>query len=123
MPSMGYGVAVAENHRQCADSKSAQTLTPSCKHSCLPSPYAEKISTDDLRKEILEWVIKQVVPEDFLDDWTIYHVRNGLAFQLVGQRSEFAPSQIQQQGRIIIGGPQGGAFMTGRKITVEMFGG
>ena len=51
------------------------------------------------------------------------HVQNGLALkQLVGQRSEFAPSQIQHHGRFVIGGPQGGALMTGRKITVEMFG-
>ena len=44
----------------------------------ISTQHAEEISTEDLRKEILEKVIKQVIPKHLLDDRTIYHVRNGL---------------------------------------------
>lgn len=36
--------------------------------------HAEEISTEELRKQIKERVIKQVIPAKFLDDRTIYHV-------------------------------------------------
>ncbi|KAH9989947.1 S-adenosylmethionine synthetase superfamily [Russula vinacea] len=65
--------------------------------------HAEEISTEDLRKEILEKVIKQVIPKNLLDDRTIYH--------------------IQPSGRFVIGGPQGDAGLTGRKIIVDTYGG
>ena len=41
----------------------------------ISAQHAEEISTEDLRKEILEKIIKQVVPANLLDDKTIYHVR------------------------------------------------
>lgn len=65
--------------------------------------HAEEISTEELRKEILEKVIKQVIPKNLLDDRTIYH--------------------IQPSGRFVIGGPQGDAGLTGRKIIVDTYGG
>jgi S-adenosylmethionine synthetase len=65
--------------------------------------HAEEISTEDLRKEILEKVIKQVIPANLLDERTIYH--------------------IQPSGRFVIGGPQGDAGLTGRKIIVDTYGG
>jgi S-adenosylmethionine synthetase len=43
--------------------------------------HAEEITTEDLRKEILEKIIKQVVPANLLDSNTVYHVR---AFWLRG---------------------------------------
>lgn len=36
--------------------------------------HSEDISTEKLRKEILEKIVKRVIPERFLDDRTVYHV-------------------------------------------------
>lgn len=36
--------------------------------------HSEKISLDDLRVEIMERVIKSVIPEEYLDDRTVYHI-------------------------------------------------
>lgn len=69
----------------------------------ISTQHAEEISTEELRKEILEKVIKQVIPKHLLDDRTIYH--------------------IQPSGRFVIGGPQGDAGLTGRKIIVDTYGG
>ncbi|KAI9445983.1 methionine adenosyltransferase [Lactarius indigo] len=69
----------------------------------ISTQHAEEISTEDLRKEILEKVIKQVIPKNLLDNRTIYH--------------------IQPSGRFVIGGPQGDAGLTGRKIIVDTYGG
>ncbi|KIP08876.1 hypothetical protein PHLGIDRAFT_68547 [Phlebiopsis gigantea 11061_1 CR5-6] len=69
----------------------------------ISTQHAEEISTEDLRKEILEKVVKKVIPANLLDDRTIYH--------------------IQPSGRFVIGGPQGDAGLTGRKIIVDTYGG
>src|SRR5271168_4135690 len=69
----------------------------------ISTQHAEEISTEDLRKEILEKIIKVVIPKNFLDERTIYH--------------------IQPSGRFVIGGPQGDAGVTGRKIIVDTYGG
>jgi len=69
----------------------------------ISTQHAETISTEDLRKEILEKIIKVVIPKNFLDERTIYH--------------------IQPSGRFVIGGPQGDAGVTGRKIIVDTYGG
>ncbi|KAF3939494.1 hypothetical protein ABW19_dt0206919 [Dactylella cylindrospora] len=65
--------------------------------------HSEDISTPDLRKEILEKIVKKTIPAKYLDDRTIYH--------------------IQPSGRFVIGGPQGDAGLTGRKIIVDTYGG
>jgi S-adenosylmethionine synthetase len=65
--------------------------------------HAETISTEQLRKEIKEKIIKRVIPAKYLDEKTIYH--------------------IQPSGLFIIGGPQGDAGLTGRKIIVDTYGG
>jgi len=69
----------------------------------ISTQHAEEISTEQLRKEILEKIIKVVIPANLLDDKTIYH--------------------IQPSGRFVIGGPQGDAGLTGRKIIVDTYGG
>ncbi|KAI6150677.1 methionine adenosyltransferase [Pisolithus tinctorius] len=69
----------------------------------ISTQHAEEISTEDLRREITEKVVKQVIPPSLLDDRTIYH--------------------IQPSGRFVIGGPQGDAGLTGRKIIVDTYGG
>jgi len=65
--------------------------------------HSEDITTEQLRKDIKEKIIKQVIPAKLLDDRTIYH--------------------IQPSGRFVIGGPQGDAGLTGRKIIVDSYGG
>ncbi|MBW0562298.1 hypothetical protein O181_102013 [Austropuccinia psidii MF-1] len=69
----------------------------------ISTQHSEEISTDDLRTAILEKIVKQVIPSNLLDSKTIYH--------------------IQPSGRFVIGGPQGDAGLTGRKIIVDSYGG
>ncbi|RWS26410.1 S-adenosylmethionine synthase-like isoform X2 [Leptotrombidium deliense] len=65
--------------------------------------HSEEITLEKLREEIMEKVIKVVVPEKYLDDDTVYH--------------------INPCGTFIIGGPMGDAGLTGRKIIVDTYGG
>ncbi|GAA5918986.1 hypothetical protein JCM6882_006827 [Rhodosporidiobolus microsporus] len=69
----------------------------------ISTQHADEISTEDLRSEIMEKVVKSVIPANLLDDKTVYH--------------------IQPSGRFVIGGPQGDAGLTGRKIIVDTYGG
>ncbi|XP_013392752.1 S-adenosylmethionine synthase isoform X2 [Lingula anatina] len=62
-----------------------------------------EVTMDQLRKELMEKVVKVVVPEKYLDAKTVYH--------------------IQPSGSFIIGGPKGDAGLTGRKIIVDTYGG
>uniref|UniRef100_A0A6Q2ZB56 S-adenosylmethionine synthase n=1 Tax=Esox lucius TaxID=8010 RepID=A0A6Q2ZB56_ESOLU len=61
------------------------------------------ISLEEQKNVLKEKVIKAVVPAKYLDDRTIYH--------------------LQPSGRFVIGGPQGDAGVTGRKIIVDTYGG
>ncbi|XP_060780678.1 S-adenosylmethionine synthase isoform X1 [Neoarius graeffei] len=65
--------------------------------------HDDVISLEEQRKILKEKVIKAVVPAKYLDDKTIYH--------------------LQPSGRFVIGGPQGDAGLTGRKIIVDTYGG
>uniref|UniRef100_A0A8W4FED3 S-adenosylmethionine synthase n=1 Tax=Sus scrofa TaxID=9823 RepID=A0A8W4FED3_PIG len=65
--------------------------------------HNEDITLEDMRKALKEQVIKAVVPAQYLDEDTIYH--------------------LQPSGRFVIGGPQGDAGVTGRKIIVDTYGG
>jgi len=69
----------------------------------ISTQHAEEITTEDLRAQILEKIIKKVIPKNLLDDRCVYH--------------------IQPSGRFVIGGPQGDAGLTGRKIIVDTYGG
>lgn len=69
----------------------------------LSSQHLEDVSLDQIRKDIKEHVINKVIPEDLLDDKTKYF--------------------INPTGRFVIGGPQGDAGLTGRKIIVDTYGG
>ncbi|GAA6040090.1 hypothetical protein JCM8097_002024 [Rhodosporidiobolus ruineniae] len=69
----------------------------------ISTQHAEEITTEDLQKELMEKVVKTVIPANLLDDKTVYH--------------------IQPSGRFVIGGPQGDAGLTGRKIIVDTYGG
>ncbi|XP_071439978.1 S-adenosylmethionine synthase isoform X2 [Hetaerina americana] len=65
--------------------------------------HSEKIGLDQLREEVMEKVIKHVIPEKYLDDKTMFH--------------------INPCGNFHVGGPQGDAGLTGRKIIVDTYGG
>lgn len=65
--------------------------------------HSPEITMEQLRKDILEQVVRPVVPASLLDDRTIYH--------------------INPTGRFVIGGPQGDSGLTGRKIIVDTYGG
>jgi S-adenosylmethionine synthetase len=82
--------------------------------------HSEKISTEELRKEIKEKIIKKVIPAKYLDENTKYHV--SCPASLLSDHGLTTP-QIQPSGLFIIGGPQGDAGLTGRKIIVDTYGG
>jgi S-adenosylmethionine synthetase len=65
--------------------------------------HSEAITTEQLRKELKEKIIDKVIPAKYRDADTVYH--------------------IQPSGLFIIGGPQGDAGLTGRKIIVDTYGG
>jgi len=67
------------------------------------SQHRDYVELDTLRKDILENVIKPIIPEKFLDDNTKIY--------------------INPTGRFVIGGPQGDTGLTGRKIIVDTYGG
>ncbi|XP_033835385.1 S-adenosylmethionine synthase [Periophthalmus magnuspinnatus] len=65
--------------------------------------HDDNISLEEQKRVLKEKVIKAVVPAKYLDEKTIYH--------------------LQPSGRFVIGGPQGDAGVTGRKIIVDTYGG
>ena len=65
--------------------------------------HTEDVDLNILRKDIIERVIKEVVPESLLDENTKYY--------------------INPTGRFVIGGPLGDSGLTGRKIIVDTYGG
>jgi S-adenosylmethionine synthetase len=69
----------------------------------ISTQHAEDVGNEQLRKEILEQVIKAVIPAELLDAKTKYH--------------------INPTGRFVIGGPMGDTGLTGRKIIVDTYGG
>ncbi len=69
----------------------------------ISAQHAPEISTEEIRKQLKAHIIEKVIPSNMLDDKTIYH--------------------IQPSGRFVIGGPQGDAGLTGRKIIVDTYGG
>lgn len=69
----------------------------------ISSQHAPEISHEQIKKDIIENVIKPIVPAEMLDENTKYY--------------------INPTGRFVIGGPQGDAGLTGRKIIVDTYGG
>ena len=67
------------------------------------SQHAEDIELDQIQKDIKDHVIYPTVPEGLIDDETKFF--------------------INPTGRFVIGGPQGDAGLTGRKIIVDTYGG
>lgn len=69
----------------------------------LSTQHDPQISTEELRKDIMEYVIKTVIDESMIDENTKIY--------------------INPTGRFIVGGPMGDAGLTGRKIIVDTYGG
>ena len=67
------------------------------------SQHSADIDLETLRKDILEKVIKPIIPSELFDDNTKIY--------------------INPTGRFVIGGPQGDTGLTGRKIIVDTYGG
>jgi S-adenosylmethionine synthetase len=79
-------------------------LKPIRVHTVLISTqHAPDVSNDELRRELKDKVILATIPQELLDDNTIYH--------------------LNPSGKFVIGGPQGDAGLTGRKIIVDTYGG
>ncbi|AKF93964.1 methionine adenosyltransferase [Brevibacillus laterosporus] len=69
----------------------------------ISTQHAPEVELDQIKKDLMEQVIKPIVPTNLLDDQTKYF--------------------INPTGRFVIGGPQGDAGLTGRKIIVDTYGG
>ena len=69
----------------------------------ISTQHAPEVEMEALRKDILEHVIRPVVPAELLDEQTKYYVNS--------------------TGRFVVGGPQGDSGLTGRKIIVDTYGG
>lgn len=69
----------------------------------LSTQHSPDVSLDEIRREVLEQIIKPVFPEGWLHEDTKYH--------------------INPTGIFVIGGPVGDCGLTGRKIIVDTYGG
>ncbi|WP_304251340.1 methionine adenosyltransferase [Limosilactobacillus gastricus] len=69
----------------------------------LSTQHDPEVSLEQIQADVKEQVVKAVIPNELLDDQTKYY--------------------INPTGRFVIGGPQGDAGLTGRKIIVDTYGG
>lgn len=69
----------------------------------LSTQHNPDVTHEQIEKDMIEHVIKAIIPADFLDENTKFF--------------------INPTGRFVIGGPQGDAGLTGRKIIVDTYGG
>src|SRR4029078_8528078 len=69
----------------------------------ISTQHSPEVTPSQLRDEVIEHIIKPVMPIELLDAKTKYH--------------------INPTGRFVVGGPQGDCGLTGRKIIVDTYGG
>ena len=69
----------------------------------ISTQHSPEVSLQQIREDMIEQVVKHVIPSELLDDKTKYF--------------------INPTGRFVIGGPQGDSGLTGRKIIVDTYGG
>src|SRR5437867_1917659 len=73
------------------------------KNVVISTQHSPEVEYGKLKETIIEGVIKAVIPAEYLDKDTIFHVN--------------------PTGRFVVGGPQGDCGLTGRKIIVDTYGG
>ena len=79
-------------------------MKPKRVHTILISTqHDEHISNEDIKSDLIKHVINEVVPEQYIDSDTIFH--------------------LNPSGRFVIGGPDGDGGLTGRKIIIDTYGG
>jgi len=69
----------------------------------ISTQHDPEVKYKTLREDLIEKIVKEVVPAELIDAQTVYH--------------------INPTGRFVIGGPQGDCGLTGRKIIVDTYGG
>ena len=69
----------------------------------ISTQHAPEVTLEQIRKDMIEHVVRPIVPANLLDEETKYF--------------------INPTGRVVIGGPQGDSGLTGRKIIVDTYGG
>ena len=69
----------------------------------ISTQHDEHVSQEQIREDLMEHVIRAVIPAELLDEETMYY--------------------INPTGRFVIGGPQGDTGLTGRKIIIDTYGG
>lgn len=69
----------------------------------ISTQHGPEVEHDEIKNTVIEQVIKAVIPAEYLDADTIYHVN--------------------PTGRFVVGGPHGDCGLTGRKIIVDTYGG
>jgi S-adenosylmethionine synthetase len=69
----------------------------------ISTQHSAEATAAQIREEVIEHIIKPVIPTELLDSKTKYH--------------------INPTGRFVVGGPQGDCGLTGRKIIVDTYGG
>ena len=69
----------------------------------ISTQHSESVSLEQIRRDMIEYVVKPIVPAELIDENTKYYVN--------------------PTGRFVIGGPVGDSGLTGRKIIVDSYGG
>jgi len=69
----------------------------------ISTQHDDNVTNEQIRADLMEYVIKPVIPAQYLTKDTIYH--------------------LNPSGRFVIGGPHGDAGLTGRKIIIDTYGG
>ena len=69
----------------------------------ISAQHSPEVTQEQIERDLKKYVIEEVIPAELLDDKTKYY--------------------INPTGRFVVGGPQGDAGLTGRKIIVDTYGG
>uniref|UniRef100_A0A0K0EMB3 S-adenosylmethionine synthase n=1 Tax=Strongyloides stercoralis TaxID=6248 RepID=A0A0K0EMB3_STRER len=84
--------------------QTSENITPLRVHTIVISTqHSDCVSQEKIKDDLMEYVIKAVIPSKYIDEKTIYH--------------------LNPSGSFVVGGPMGDAGLTGRKIIVDTYGG
>jgi S-adenosylmethionine synthetase len=93
-PARVHTIVVSTQHDEFVNKQSHPDLT---------EPERDLMMLEQIKSDVQQHVVPQVIPPEFIDNRTIYHVN--------------------PTGKFVIGGPHGDAGLTGRKIIVDTYGG